>query len=103
MQGNLSIVGDDISADLKYLASYDPFDVSLGHNFLALHIAGASGSIVSACCVPTQGMGWQSAASNADDFVFQVTEGTKQVKVRATKDGATQERTYDLKLTLAGE
>ena len=105
IQSDVAIADGDITGTSKYKASWNAagFDPDAGTNYLAIHVKGASGSIVGGGVLPSQGSGIVDAASNEDDFIFQITPDTRQVIVRASKDGETQERIFDLAMTLEEE
>lgn len=104
LQSSISVRTSGIAGTLKYVEDYTSagFDMSKGHNFLALHITADTGATINVELLGGESEGHPVTLEADGLIILQVANKSQKVKVTATKGGDTEVKTYSLAgITLA--
>jgi len=102
LQSGVEVGSGGITGTLKYVADYTAagFDMDNGHNFLALHITGSTGSTL----YVKKDTSTDYVQLGSDGLVvLQITDAVSKVQLKAVKDGVIKTTEYTLDLTLEEE
>lgn len=106
LQSSISIRNSAITGTSLYVDDYTSagFDMSISHNFLALHIGAQEGATIQVELIGGDSEGHPITLDADGLIVLQIRNKSQKVKVTATKGTDVETKTFDLTgLTLASE
>ena len=104
LQSSISIRNSAITGTSLYVDDYTSggFDMSISHNFLALHIEAQEGATIQVELIGGDSEGHPVTLDADGLIVLQIRNKSQKVKVTATKNTDVETKTFDLTgLTLA--
>lgn len=84
IQENIAVANDAITGTSKYVATATGFDMSKGHNFIALHFTSPTATKIEVSMDPTQGSGLVELDESGVIVLQMKADKSQTVKVVAT-------------------
>lgn len=95
MQSGIGFTGESITGESKYIETVTSFDMSKGHNFLALHISSETATEIKVGMNPTQGSGLVTL-DESGIVLLQIGNNSQKVRVQATDGTLTNTVDYSI-------